>query len=160
MYGYHEHAKYIHYLVTRNWNYKMVVSHHVGWGWEPDLSPLQRAAGCSWLPIHLSSPIIFYFLKIYSIYFTNVWVDCCCLQTHQKKALDPITDGCEPPCGCWELNSGPLEEQLVLLTTEPSLQPYFLFFLKTGSGWVEVVHAFNPSTWEVQEGRSLSSRPA
>jgi hypothetical protein len=22
-----------------------------------------------------------------------------------------ITDGCEPPCGCWELNSGPLEEQ-------------------------------------------------
>jgi hypothetical protein len=27
---------------------------------------------------------------------------------------DPITDGCEPPCGCWELNSGPLEEQSVL----------------------------------------------
>ena len=43
--------------------------------------------------------------------------------THQKSALDPITDGCEPPCSCWELNSGPLEEQLVLLTTEPSLQP-------------------------------------
>ena len=34
-----------------------------------------------------------------------------------------LTDGCEPPCGCWDLNSGPLEEQLVLLTTEPSLQP-------------------------------------
>jgi hypothetical protein len=32
-------------------------------------------------------------------------------------------DGCEPPCGCWDLNSGPLEEQLVLLTTEPSHQP-------------------------------------
>jgi hypothetical protein len=27
----------------------------------------------------------------------------------------------QPPCGCWELNSGPLEEQSVLLTTEPSL---------------------------------------
>jgi hypothetical protein len=26
------------------------------------------------------------------------------------KALDPITDSCEPPCGCWDLNSGPLEE--------------------------------------------------
>jgi hypothetical protein len=26
------------------------------------------------------------------------------------------------PCGCWELNSGPLEEQSVLLTSEPSLQ--------------------------------------
>ena len=28
----------------------------------------------------------------------------------------------EPPCGCWGVNSGPLEEQPVLLTTEPSLQ--------------------------------------
>jgi hypothetical protein len=26
-------------------------------------------------------------------------------------------------CGCWELNSRHLEEQSVLLTTEPSLQP-------------------------------------
>jgi hypothetical protein len=34
---------------------------------------------------------------------------------HQKRASDPITDGCEPPCGCWELNSGPLEEQSVPL---------------------------------------------
>jgi hypothetical protein len=37
-------------------------------------------------------------------------------------ASDLITDGFEPPCGCWELNSGPLEEQSVLLTAEPSLQ--------------------------------------
>jgi hypothetical protein len=44
---------------------------------------------------------------------------------------DLITDGCEPPCGCWDLNSGPLEDQPVLLTTEPSLQPPCLFF-KTG----------------------------
>ena len=41
----------------------------------------------------------------------------------QKRAPDLFTDGCEPPCGCWELNSGPLEEQAMLLTTEPSLQP-------------------------------------
>jgi hypothetical protein len=41
----------------------------------------------------------------------------------KKRASDPITDGCEPPCGCWDLNSGPLEEQWVLLTAEPSLQP-------------------------------------
>ena len=34
-----------------------------------------------------------------------------------------ITDGCESPCGCWDLNPGPLEEQPVLLTAEPSLQP-------------------------------------
>ena len=43
---------------------------------------------------------------------------------HQKRASDLIMDGCEPPCGCWDLNSGPSEEQSVLLTTEPSLQPY------------------------------------
>jgi hypothetical protein len=22
-----------------------------------------------------------------------------------------VMDGCEPPCGCWELNLGPLQEQ-------------------------------------------------
>jgi hypothetical protein len=43
--------------------------------------------------------------------------------------------GCEPPCGCWDLNSGPLEEQSVLLPAEPSCQhlvsdfSLFLFFL-------------------------------
>jgi hypothetical protein len=45
-------------------------------------------------------------------------------QTHPKRVSDPITDGCEPPHGCWELNSGSLEEQSVLLTAEPSLQPW------------------------------------
>jgi hypothetical protein len=33
-----------------------------------------------------------------------IWVHCSCLQTHQKRASDLFTDGCEPPCGCWELN--------------------------------------------------------
>lgn len=32
-----------------------------------------------------------------------------------------ITDYCELPCGYWELDVGPLEEQLPLLTSEPSL---------------------------------------
>ena len=41
----------------------------------------------------------------------------------QKRESDHI-DGCEPPCGHWDLNSGLLEEQKsVLFTTEPSLQP-------------------------------------
>jgi hypothetical protein len=44
-------------------------------------------------------------------------------ETHKKSALYSITDGYEPPCGCWELNSGLLQEQLVLLTAEPSPQP-------------------------------------
>jgi hypothetical protein len=43
---------------------------------------------------------------------------------HQKRASDLITGGFEPPCGCWDLNSGPSEEQSVFLTTEPPLQPY------------------------------------
>jgi hypothetical protein len=47
-----------------------------------------------------------------------------------RGVLYPITDGCEPPCGCWELNSGPLEEQSVLLTAESSLQPSHTIFLK------------------------------
>jgi hypothetical protein len=42
---------------------------------------------------------------------------------HQKRASDPITGGCEPPCGCWDLNSGLSEEQSVLFPAEPSHQP-------------------------------------
>ena len=36
-----------------------------------------------------------------------------CIVTRQKKTSDHITDGHEPPCGCWELNSGPQEQQAV-----------------------------------------------
>jgi hypothetical protein len=49
-----------------------------------------------------------------------------------------VTDGCEPPCGYWDLNSGPLEEQSVLLTTEPSHQPLFFVF-KTGFSCITVL---------------------
>jgi hypothetical protein len=38
-----------------------------------------------------------------------------------------VTDSCELSIGWWELNLGPLEEQPVLLTTEPSLQPLTYF---------------------------------
>jgi hypothetical protein len=34
-----------------------------------------------------------------------------------------VTDRYELLCGCWELNPVPLEEQPVLSTTKPSLQP-------------------------------------
>ena len=46
----------------------------------------------------------------YSMYMSALFV---CILAGQKRAPDAITDGCEPPCGCWELNSGPLEEQAV-----------------------------------------------
>jgi hypothetical protein len=98
-----------------------------------------------------------------------------CLQTQQKRISDLITDGCEPPCGCWELNSGPLEDQSVFLPTEPSLQPppfiilTFFFFLRfiyllciqlteadadTGNHWPEVRHPYGRvrGRTEVAEG--------
>lgn len=33
---------------------------------------------------------------------------------------DTVFNGTTPPCGCWEWNLEPLEEQLMLLTTVPS----------------------------------------
>jgi hypothetical protein len=44
-----------------------------------------------------------------------------------EEGIRFITDGCEPPRGCWELNLGPLEVQLVLLTAESFLQPFKIF---------------------------------
>jgi hypothetical protein len=38
------------------------------------------------------------------------------------RRMHPITDSSESPCGCWVLNSRALEDQPVLLTTEPPLQ--------------------------------------
>jgi hypothetical protein len=35
---------------------------------------------------------------------------------------------CKSLCGCWKLNLGPLQEQ-VLLTAEPALQIHIIFFL-------------------------------
>ena len=65
----------------------------------------------------------FFFKDLFIYYVYSVLV-----LAGQKRAPDPdlTTDGWEPPCGCWELNSGPLKEQTVLLTAEPSLQPQLL----------------------------------
>ena len=41
-----------------------------------------------------------------------------------------VIDSCEQPCGCWELNPGPLEEHAVLTTTEPALQLPSISFLR------------------------------
>ena len=42
---------------------------------------------------------------------------------HQKKIPDLIVHAYEASCAFWELNSRPVEEQLVLLSAEPSPQP-------------------------------------
>jgi hypothetical protein len=41
----------------------------------------------------------------------------------QKRAPDLIIDGCKPPYACGELNTGPLVEQTMLLTSKSSLRP-------------------------------------
>lgn len=55
----------------------------------------------------------------------------------QKWVLDPLklklhTCSCEQSCGYWELNSGPLQEQQVFLTTNPSLQSLFILLKDDG----------------------------
>ena len=63
---------------------------------------------------------VFYFKKMIKILMYIIMMQCsACI----PEEPDLIIDGCEPPFGCWELNSGPLEEQSVLLTIEPSPQP-------------------------------------
>jgi hypothetical protein len=78
------------------------------------------------------------YLFIY-LFICCMQVHCSCLQTLQKRASDLITDGCEPPWGCWALNSGPLEKSSVLLTAEPSLQPQMVIFSphksRQNKGW-------------------------
>lgn len=42
-----------------------------------------------------------------------------------------VTDGCKlPPCGCWELNTVPLQKQQELLATKPS---FYLLVLLLGA---------------------------
>lgn len=47
--------------------------------------------------------------------------------------LDVESHDCEQSYGCWEWNSGSLEEQLVLLTPELCLQQTLPVFVETGS---------------------------
>ena len=59
----------------------------------------------------------------------------------QKKALDPLDldfQESEPPCGSQESNSnsGPLKEQQMLSTAEPSLQPFNLDHIKVSKSFI------------------------
>jgi hypothetical protein len=67
--------------------------------------PMPRTYSCA-------PELSFFFLKMYLLYVSTL----SCLQTLQKRASDLVTDGCEPPYGCWDLNSGPSEEQSGALT--------------------------------------------
>lgn len=48
-----------------------------------------------------------------------------CLLTPEEGIGSPktgVAGGCELPCGFWDLNPGPLEEQTLLLTAELPIQ--------------------------------------
>ncbi|XP_031200486.1 E3 ubiquitin-protein ligase NEDD4 isoform X1 [Mastomys coucha] len=48
-----------------------------------------------------------------------------CLDKTEEGGGSPgsdVTDTCEPPCGCWELNPNSLEEEHVLFTADPYLE--------------------------------------
>jgi hypothetical protein len=76
------------------------------------------------------------FCNIYLfIYLFNAYEYTVAVFRHTRRGHQmPITDGCEPPYGCWGLNSGPLEERSVLLTAEPSPAP--LLCLLPAPTWV------------------------
>ena len=57
-----------------------------------------------------------------------------------------ITDSYEMPCGCWEPNPGPLQEQQVLLSPEQSLQPPF-FNLKPTCSPSFLEHTWRKAIW-------------
>jgi hypothetical protein len=59
--------------------------------------------------------LFFFFFKIY-LFIYYMEVHCSYPQILQKRESDLITDGCKPPCGCWDLNFGPSEEQSGALT--------------------------------------------
>jgi hypothetical protein len=74
----------------------------------------------SWRPLLCYSRLfLFPFLDLFILCEYTIAV----FRHSRRGHRTPITDGCDPPCGCWEMNSGPLEVQSVLLTAEPSISP-------------------------------------
>ena len=60
------------------------------------------------------------------------------------------------PCSCWELNPGPQGEKSVLLTAEPSLQPflkifkyYFFFFFASNLSNIEIFFSLENNLYKV-----------
>ena len=68
-------------------------------------------------------PVFFFFYIYFDVY------GCFVCSAHGETMrghpipMSGVTSGCEPSCGCWDSNWGPLEEKSVPLTTEVSLQP-------------------------------------
>lgn len=83
---------------------------------------------CRWY-LNFLSPL--FFLKKISL-FIHLIALFAYISAWQKRVLNwgghqgiIILYGCDPRCGFWGLNSGPLKQQPVLLIVDPSLQPMF-----------------------------------
>ena len=74
--------------------------------------------------------VCLYVCRLLSICVSMHHVHSWCLRRQKRVVELEVIENCEPPCGCWEPNPGPLEEQAVLLTGESSLQPLFLLYKK------------------------------
>ena len=99
--------------------------------------------------------VFIFILKICSfIMYTVSWLHVF-LQARRGHQIS-LYDGYKSPCGCWELNSGPLEDQTVLLTSEPSLHPppcCFLFYRMLEFWWH---HRSQEITWLCRGGWDVS----
>ena len=71
-----------------------------------------------WTLPHQSLIMIIPYSLIFLIYLTLFYIICC---EGVRSPETGVTDSYVLPPGCRKLSSGPLEEQSVLLTTEPSL---------------------------------------
>jgi hypothetical protein len=79
--------------------------------------PLHVCA-CTRMCIHAGTFTFFliylFFLKIYLFIICKYTV--AVFRRTRRGHQISVTGGCEPPCGCWDLNFGPLEEQSGALT--------------------------------------------
>lgn len=130
------------YHVPWNWGYMCLWCSRCGW-WEPNLSFLleQKVFFPTKLPLQSQTYLSFSFKSLVYFIFYYVYGSFSCMHVYalcmylvpwkRKHNLEfprtGVRDSCELLCGCWELNSCPLEKQPLLLTAEPSQPPKHIF---------------------------------
>lgn len=68
-------------------------------------------------------------------HYTSAYMHVCAVphtcRGGQERVLESLehTEGCELPCGGWDPDPGPVQQQEALLTTEQALSPHFEFFV-------------------------------
>ena len=83
-----------------------------------------------------------------------------CMLKARRQCQIPSTGATyssELPWRCWELNPGPQQVEQLLLTTEPSLQPFIFSFLKCllgCPGWLPSWESLCLASWAVQWSHS------